>query len=93
MCSGEKKKKFSDHNILLSICIGTYNRKELLMGLLDELARYPGDAIEVIVCDNASTDGTWEVLQKVTDNRFHICRNPENYGAECNRRDEREWQT
>lgn len=84
MCSEEKKKKFSDHNILLSICIGTYNRKELLLGLLDELARYPGDAIEVIVCDNASTDGTWEALQKVTDNRFHICRNPENYGAEYN---------
>lgn len=65
----------------VSICIPTYN-----------MARYVGKAvasalaqtftdIEVIVCDNASTDETTAVLSGFTDPRIRVHRNETNIGA------------
>jgi len=51
----------------VSVCILTFNReaelKITLNKVFHELA-YPNDRIEVIVCDNASTDGTPQMLSK-----------------------------
>lgn len=50
---------------LLSICIPTYNRAEVLSQTLDNLFTNPDfniDEIEVIVSDNCSTDRTKEVV-------------------------------
>jgi len=45
--------------MLLSICIPTYNRSDKLINLLKELLiQCDGKQIEIIVSDNASTDGT-----------------------------------
>ena len=59
----------------LSICIPTYNRKRNLSELLDVLAEIRGMAdIEVIVSDNASTDGTKEYMEDlVKKKKFKIC--------------------
>ena len=38
---------------------------------------------EVWVCDDASTDGTWGVLQGLSDPRLHLSRNPVNRGADA----------
>lgn len=69
---------------VLSICIGTYNRKSLLKELLTSILEYKGNEIEVVVCDNASTDGTWEMLQAIDDSRLHCYLNEQNYGAQYN---------
>lgn len=74
----------SENGPVLSICIGTYNRKKLLQELLTSILVYEGNEIEVIVCDNASTDGTWEMLQEIGDSRLHCYLNEQNYGAEYN---------
>ncbi len=73
----------------LSICIPTYNRKRNLSELLDVLAEIRGMAdIEVIVSDNASTDGTKEYMEdlvkkeKIQNLRYH--RNDENIGPDNN---------
>lgn len=74
----------SSRRPILSICIGTYNRKKYLSELIHLILGYRGDEIEVVVCDNASTDGTWEMLEKITDKRLRSYRNEQNYGAAYN---------
>ena len=54
-------------NKLLSICIPTYNRAEVLDDALNKLFSNPDfdeNLIEVIVSDNCSTDRTSEVVSK-----------------------------
>lgn len=72
------------NDVILSICIGTYNRKNLLMELINTILEYDGYDIEVIVCDNASTDGTWEAIKDISDARVKTYRNEQNYGAMYN---------
>ncbi|MDO9276314.1 MAG: glycosyltransferase family 2 protein [Lutibacter sp.] len=55
------------NNKLLSICIPTYNRCELLDEALSKLFsnnEFDSNSIEVIVSDNCSTDNTAEVVSK-----------------------------
>lgn len=49
---------------LLSICIPTYNRKERLEGLLKKLCEWNDNKIKIIVIDNASTDGSEQMMNK-----------------------------
>lgn len=69
---------------LLSICITTYNRADWLAVSLRNLARIlpaPRDEIELLVCDNESTDHTSEVVKPFlsrSDFRYH--RNATNVG-------------
>ena len=50
---------------LLSICIPTYNRAECLKKSLDSLQKLDGfDKVEVVVCDNCSTDDTQLVCKE-----------------------------
>ena len=67
-----------DDNITLSVCIPTYNQKELLRQLLNELVKYEGTDLEIVVSDNASTDGTWEMLQTIADPRLHLVKKEKN---------------
>lgn len=43
-----------------------------------------GNNIEVVVTDNASTDGTYEELLQIKDKRLRIYRHTKNYGAGYN---------
>jgi len=66
---------------LLTFCIPSYNRVERVHALVCSLLSLPDDDIEVVVLDNASTDGTHEVLRQIRDPRFNLAANPENRGA------------
>lgn len=66
--------------IILSICIPTYNRKDILKDTLDEIFSYPNNDIEVVVIDNASTDGTGEMLDNYDDIRLTVKHNMVNAG-------------
>jgi abequosyltransferase len=46
----------------LSICIPTYNRAEFLPATIESIAAQWGDDLELTVADNASTDGTKEIV-------------------------------
>lgn len=78
------KMKQNDNKIVLSICIPTYNRKTLLKEILDEILRYPYNDIEIIVIDNASTDGTKELLDSYQDLRLRVKFNEQNIGMTNN---------
>lgn len=74
----------SSENTIFSICIPSYNRKDRLLKSINNILSYPGDDIEVVVNDNASTDGTWEALLQIQDKRLKCYRNEENYGGSYN---------
>ena len=75
--------------ILISIIIPTYNRKESVVKLIDSLSNQKNKNFEIIVIDDGSTDDTYDVLKKnISMNNFSIYRikNSErgaarNYGA------------
>lgn len=68
------------NSVDLSICIVNWNRRELLRDLLISLrAAYAGMATEIIVIDNASTDGSAEMAATVFPNVI-LQRNDQNLG-------------
>lgn len=67
----------------VSIGIPVYNRVNLIEETINSALNQSYKNIEIIVCDNYSTDGTWELLQKIVkkDTRIRIFRNEQNLGA------------
>lgn len=72
------------HAPILSICISTYNRAPWLALSLPLLLRQTApyrDVLEVVVCDNASTDDTEKVVEPhLEEPGFRYIRNPANVG-------------
>ncbi|MEX8518398.1 MAG: glycosyltransferase family 2 protein [Leptothrix sp. (in: b-proteobacteria)] len=54
------------HQPLVSVVIPAYNARQTLTETLASLAQQTYGSIEVIVVDDGSTDGTWELLQSTT---------------------------
>lgn len=61
-----------------SIIIPTYNQLHYLQECIASVIRYTSEPYELIVIDNASTDGTGEFLKSSRHLRYHI--NKENLG-------------
>jgi len=63
---------------ILSICIPTYNRADILDKTLSTLVSEPSfiaEKIEICISDNASTDNTGEVVKQYTDKYSNIIYN------------------
>ena len=72
---------------ILSICIPTYNRANVLKDNLESLVRADGfDEIEVIISDNSSTDGTQQLGENFATKHSNIkyFRNDSNVGGDRN---------
>jgi glycosyltransferase involved in cell wall biosynthesis len=77
---------------LLSICVATYNRERFLDEFLGRIAAFTRVNYEVVISDNASRDGTGQVVEKwrprlkalsyVRQMKTHTA--PENVCAACN---------
>lgn len=74
---------------LLTIAVPTFNRSSCLARLLDSIIQqenYCRDEVEVIICDNASTDETSTIvmnrLGKIQNSTYHL--NEENLGMDGN---------
>jgi len=67
---------------LVSILIPVYNRETLIGETLASALAQTHQNIEVVVVDNASTDGTWEVIAEYAkrDPRVRVFRNDSNIG-------------
>lgn len=65
----------------ISFCISSYERKDMLIELVEHLLSCSSQDIEVAVVDDCSKDGTAEALATISDKRFRYRVNPINRGA------------
>ena len=65
---------------LVTIGIPTYNRRDLLERAIASCLAQDYPRVEVVVSDNASTDGTWDFLGSLADGRLRLLRQGENIG-------------
>ena len=67
-------------DVLLSICIPTFNRAQIVYECVKDCLSYQTEQIEVVVNDNCSTDDTCKLLSEIKDERFHYYCNDTNIG-------------
>ena len=58
----------------VSICIPSYNSVRFLAEAIDSALAQDYPDLEVVVCDNASNDGTPELCARYSDARLRVCR-------------------
>ncbi len=68
--------------VVVSVLMTVYNEEKFLAQSLDSILSQDEKRIEVVVVDDASTDGSTDVLQNYSekDKRIIVLRNPENVG-------------
>ena len=64
---------------VVSICIPIYNQIKFVDSLVQSIKLNQNKKVEFIICDNNSTDGTYEVLSK-NKKYFKLFRNKKNLG-------------
>src|SRR5690554_1467232 len=71
---------------MISIALASYNGEKYIKEQLDSILNQTIQDFEIVVCDDASTDNTWEILQQyeAKDKRFKIFRNEQNLGFKKN---------
>lgn len=72
--------EFLPVNDFFTIMVLSYNRKEFLAQCLNEIYKTDYDKYKVIVYDNASTDGTKEMLRGIKDEQIQIIYGEKNIG-------------
>jgi glycosyltransferase involved in cell wall biosynthesis len=70
----------------VSICIPTYNRSQYLIYSVNSVLQQSYPDFELIICDDASTDNTPEVVSQWQDSRLRYLRHPENIKRSRNMR-------
>lgn len=63
-----------------SICIPNYNYAHYLKETIDSVLSQDFENFEIIITDNCSTDGSWELIQYFKDPRIKAYRNNYNIG-------------
>jgi len=63
---------------MISVCIPTYNRRGLLEETIGSIRKQMFEDYEVIVCDDCSTDDTFEYLQSLNWDKLKVVRNRKN---------------
>ena len=66
---------------LISVILPTYNRRDLLLRAIESVLKQTHADLELIVVDDASTDGTQTAVLDLKDERIRYVRQPENAGA------------
>jgi glycosyltransferase involved in cell wall biosynthesis len=71
----------------VSVALGTYNGERFLQEQLDSLAGQRVRPVELVACDDGSSDGTMEILERFAENApfpVRIFRNESNVGFTAN---------
>ncbi len=69
---------------IVSFCIPSYNNAEGTYQLAFNLLKCNNTEMEVVICDDNSTDDSFQRLKKINDSRLHIYKNERNLGAQKN---------
>lgn len=68
----------------VTVAIPVFNGLPHIRTAVDSVLQQTYSNLDVVVIDNQSTDGTWEVLQEIDDDRIRLVRNETNIGLEGN---------
>lgn len=69
---------------LISICIPVFNHKPYIERAVRSALNQDYPHFEVVICDDNSTDGSWDLLVSIEDSRLRLFRNTTNLGAAVN---------
>ena len=71
---------------MISVAMATYNGERFVKEQIDSILSQTIEDIELVVCDDCSTDTTWDILNEyaMQDMRVHIYRNDHNLGYKNN---------
>lgn len=69
----------------VSVVLSTYNRASLLARAIESVLGQDYDDLELIIVDDASTDGTEDVVSRFRDRRIVFVKNRANIGAAASR--------
>lgn len=69
---------------LLSVCIPTYNNSVNLQKVIGHVLELEYERLELVVCDDGSTENTNEVISGFEDDRIRYFENEDNLGFEKN---------
>ena len=64
----------------VTVCIPTYNRSALLADAIHSVLAQTYEDFTLLICDNASTDGTDKIVAAFRDNRIQYHRHTKNIG-------------
>lgn len=82
LCSGERKDSdLSEERPSISVCMSAYNGERYITAQLQSILNQLEAEDEVIVVDDASTDGTRERVQFLHDDRIRLIVHPTNLGV------------
>jgi glycosyltransferase involved in cell wall biosynthesis len=65
----------------VTVVITTYNREKLLKRAIDSVLAQTYPHWELVIVDDASTDGTSDLVKQYPDERIHYIRHPQNRGS------------
>jgi len=65
---------------ILTVAIPVFNRATLIIECIESVLAQKCAGVEIVVIDNASTDGTWEAIQKYGQAGVRLFRNANNIG-------------
>jgi hypothetical protein len=65
----------------VTVLMSVYNGEKYLREAIDSVLNQTFDSFELLIIDDASTDGTAEILRSLSDSRIRITRNKKNIGA------------
>jgi nucleoside-diphosphate-sugar epimerase/glycosyltransferase involved in cell wall biosynthesis len=68
----------------VTVCIPVYNCQAYIAQAIESVLSQTFSDFELLIVDNASTDGTMEVIARYTDPRIRLIRNKVNIGLEGN---------
>lgn len=60
----------SAHDLLISIIVPVYNREKTLRRCIDSILASDYKNIELVIIDDGSTDGSWDIIQSYSDDRI-----------------------
>ena len=72
--------------VKVSVCIPTYNRSHYLQYAINSVLHQTYTDYELIICDDASSDDTPEVVSQYQDSRIRYIQHPQNIGRSNNMR-------
>lgn len=76
----------SHHSPKVTVCIPTYNRAEILPYAVNSVLNQTYKDFELLICDDASTDRTAEVVAAWNDSRIRYIHHPQNIKRSRNMR-------